>query len=115
MKASNTGAQSARNEKGPKVRELEVKLEAARSAHAKQKKELEASVSALQAELRTAKNLKAKESKGKETELKDLKTERDSLNANIKKLETTLKEQDAKHKKQVGELNERLVASSKEV
>ena len=38
-------------------------------------------------------------------ELKDLKTERDSLNASIKKLETALKASDKKHKAQVSELD----------
>ena len=43
-------------------------------------------------------------------ELKDLKTERDSLNANIKKLETTLKASDNKHKTQVSELDAKVEA-----
>ena len=57
------------------MKELEVRLDAERTMHEKQKKELEAKVSSLQAEVRNAKSSKLKDGKGKESELKVLKAQ----------------------------------------
>jgi len=76
-------------------------LEAEREIHDKSKKELEAKVSTMTAELRTAKSTKAKDGKDKTAaELKDLKTENDTLTGSVQKLEADLLKKNA----QVSEL-----------
>ena len=72
--------------------------------HEKQKKELEAKVSSLQAEVRNAKSTRLKDGKGKESELKVLKAQEQSLKSQVTELEQTVES----GKKEILELKAKL-------